>query len=234
MREIVVLQHHDCETLGTIAAALEKTGLTWTDVRSYRKEPVPRDMSGAAGLIVLGGPLSVNAQERYPFLHEEMTLIDAALRAGKPVLGICLGSQLLAAALGSRVTKGRQREIGWLPVYLTPFARNDAPFHEAPDSFVTCVWHGDIFDLPHGAVPLAYSAQTDCQAFRYADGVYGLLFHLEVTADLVACAVQTFAAQLAEAKIDKAQCIRESAEYVPQVRQVAEKVFANWARLCAK
>jgi GMP synthase (glutamine-hydrolysing) len=229
---IWVLQHHPCEVLGTIETALLEADLGYRYVRGFDDEPIPGEMDDADGLVVLGGPLSVNAQGQYPFLRAEIALIRSALAADKPVLGVCLGSQLLASALGARVFHGERTEIGWLPVYLSDAAANDRLFRGAPASFVTCIWHGDVFDLPAGATSLAYSDKTPCQAFRYGEAAYGLLFHLEVTPEIVSCAVDTFAAQIKAAGLDKEQCIREGHRYVPAAQALGRQVFARWAALC--
>ncbi len=101
MAKVWVIQHHPVENLGRIADALAASALVWQYVRSFAGQPVPKDMKGAGGLIVMGGPMGVYEQDRYPFLRDEMRLIEAALKDRRPVLGVCLGSQLLAAALGA-------------------------------------------------------------------------------------------------------------------------------------
>jgi GMP synthase (glutamine-hydrolysing) len=113
---------------------------------------------------------------RYPFLSAEMRLIEDALRRDKAVLGVCLGSQLLAAALGAQVVKGRQKEIGWHPVNLSPDAVSDPVWYQVAPSFMALHWHGDVFNLPAGAISLASSALTEYQAFRYGRSTYGFLF----------------------------------------------------------
>ncbi len=234
MARILVLQHHKCEVLGTIETALEEAGFSYRYVRGFAGEAVPKDVHAADGLVLLGGPLSVHAQDRFPFLRDEIGLIQAALQEQKPVLGICLGSQLLAAALGARVSRGESREIGWLPVYLTPAGSEDQLFGRAPASFVTCIWHGDVFEVPPWAACLAYSDKTACKAFRYGDAAYGLLFHLEVTPGIVACAVNTFAAQLEAARLDKEECISDGNRFVPAVQQIGRTVFKEWTALCER
>jgi GMP synthase (glutamine-hydrolysing) len=123
--EVYVLQHIPCETLGTIADALTSQGITAHYLRSFAGEAVPRDMADAAGLIIMGGPMGVYEQDHYPYLRDELLLIENALRLEKPVLGVCLGSQLLAAALGAEVKKNTAKEIGWYPIALTDTAHQD-------------------------------------------------------------------------------------------------------------
>src|SRR5208282_5015893 len=116
------------ENLGRIADALAASALAWQYLRSFAGQPVPKDMKGAGGLIVMGGPMGVYDQDRYPFLRDEMRLIEAALKDGRPVLGVCLGSRLLAAALGARVGRGSAKEIGWYPVSRLAGASDDRLF----------------------------------------------------------------------------------------------------------
>ena len=118
-KKIIVLQHAAPETLGTIEAVLQTHGFEPAYVRIFAGDRVPTALDDAAGLIVMGGPMSVYEQQQYPHLRAELSLIESALKARRPVLGVCLGSQLLAAALGSPVVAGRQKEIGWYPLQLT-------------------------------------------------------------------------------------------------------------------
>jgi GMP synthase (glutamine-hydrolysing) len=231
MRTVLVLQHARCETLGTIADALEPTGISPQFVRTFEGQPVPLEMGEAAGLIVMGGPMGVYEQARYPFLQDELRLIERALRAQKPVLGVCLGSQLLAAALGSAVTKGKQKEIGWYPVRLADAARTDHLWNGVGDSFVAYHWHGDVFDLPAGGVSLASSSLTPCQAFRYANNAYGFLFHAEVTQKMIEDMVATFSEELREAGGSSEEIARGATAYLPGLRKISQVVFGRWASL---
>src|SRR5215469_15087760 len=135
MAKIWVLQHHPVEDLGGIAEALEEAALAWQYVRVYDRAPVPADMKGAGGLIVMGGPETVYQLDRYPYLRDEIWLIESALRDNKPILGVCLGAQLLAAALGATVKRGESREIGWYPVRLTQAASDDRLMRGLPAEF---------------------------------------------------------------------------------------------------
>ena len=175
--------------------------------------------------------MGVYEKSEYPFLSQEIRLIEAALKAEKPVLGVCLGSQLLAAALGAEVKKGDHKEIGWFPVALTEAASTDRLFSEVERSFTAYHWHGDVFDLPVGAVSLASSAQTQCQAFSYNERAYGLLFHLEATYKIVEDMVRGFAVELDEEKIDGTQIIAQTREHLPQLERVGASVFQRWASL---
>lgn len=121
-----------------------------------------------------------------PAMKPELELMDRALAGGVPILGICLGSQLVAKALGARVYRNAALEIGWEPVYLTEAARHDPVFGDLPAPFTFFHWHGETFDLPRGAEWLAYSRKTPHQAYRYGSRVYGIQFHPEVTPEMIA------------------------------------------------
>jgi GMP synthase (glutamine-hydrolysing) len=166
MPMICSIRHIHCETLGTIADALEQEGVGVEEIRTFEGQPVPRSMEPYDGLIVMGGPMAVYEQDRYDHLRHEIHLIEQALHRAKPILGVCLGSQLLAAALGAAVTKGPHREIGWFPVTLTDAAAQTQLWADARRRFTAMHWHGDIFGLPKGAVSLASSDLTVQQAFR--------------------------------------------------------------------
>src|SRR3989338_6420129 len=125
MRTIRVIQHIECETPGTIADILNEKGISIQTVDAYKGEPLPKEMGSAAGLVIMGGPMGVYEQERFPFLKQELALIGDALKREIPVLGVCLGSQLLASALGVEVVPGAEKEIGWFPVTLTDSAKTD-------------------------------------------------------------------------------------------------------------
>jgi GMP synthase (glutamine-hydrolysing) len=231
---VLVLQHVGCETLGTIADALAAADAAPQYIRAFAGQPVPTEIGGAAGLVVMGGPQSVYEQDRYPFLRDEQRLIADALRRELPVLGVCLGSQLLAATLGAPVTKGQQKEIGWYPVTLSDAAEDDALFNGVEHEFTGFHWHGDVFELPRGAVALAATALTARQAFRYGRNAYGLLFHMEVTGSQIAEMVTLFADELHAAGTDARAILAGTKQYLPTLQATGAKVYGGWAGLLAQ
>jgi GMP synthase (glutamine-hydrolysing) len=233
MSKVWVLQHVHCETLGTIVKALGSRGILAEYIRSFEGRPVPKEMEGASGLIVMGGPMGVYECPSYPFLSDEMRLIERALQEEKPVLGVCLGSQLLAAVLGAAVTKGKKKEIGWHPVLLKEAASADRLWRGAGRSFTAFHWHGDIFELPRGSVSLASSELTEHQAFRYRENAYGLLFHMEVTEAMIREMVKTFSDELAEAGTDGGGIIEGARNHLADLHRIGETVFGRWADLIA-
>jgi GMP synthase-like glutamine amidotransferase len=185
-RPWVVLQHVAHEGPGSVALAVTDSGADLSVVRVDRGEPVPPPGSEGemAGLVVLGGPMGVH--DDLPWLADERALLRHAVGAGLPVLGICLGAQQLAAALGGEVVTGPTPEVGVGEVHLTTEAIRDPVLGPAPTPLPCVHWHGDTFSLPDGAVQLARSDLYENQAFRAGPRAYGLQFHVEVTASLVA------------------------------------------------
>ena len=231
MAKVWVIQHIHCETLGTIADVLKAEGISVECIRTFEGQPVPKEMSEAAGLVVMGGPMGVYEQDRYPFLRQELRLIEQALQEEKPVLGVCLGSQLLATALGAKVTKGEEKEIGWHPVTLTASALADPLWTGVEPSFMAYHWHGDVFELPRDALSLVSSSLTACQAFRYGRKAYGFLFHMEVTERIINDMVKAFTDELQEAGIDGREIILKARDYLPRLHRIGRRVFRRWATL---
>lgn len=231
MQQVFVLQHADAETPGTIAEVLADRDVKIRTVRSFAGEPVPAEHGDAAGLIVMGGPMSVYEQDRYPFLRDELRLIQRTQREGKPMLGVCLGSQLLAAAFGAQVIRAEQKEIGWYPVQLSEKAEADLVWKGIVPSFTAFHWHGDVFELANGAESLASSELTPLQAFRYGSNVYGVLFHLEVTESLIKAMISAFPEELQAAGLSGKEIVRDAELHVHNLRQIGRTVFQRWANL---
>jgi len=181
---VLVYRHVPHEGLGTLAGALRRAGIAVRIVDTPRTTRW-RDPLRFAGLIVMGGPMGVYQKNRFPFLKKELAGLRRAIRGGKPVLGVCLGAQLIAHALGARVYPNRRKEIGWFPLRATPAGRRDPLFRTTSASSTVFQWHGDTFDLPRGARLLATAPRCRHQAFVHGSRVYGLQYHWEVDAALV-------------------------------------------------
>jgi GMP synthase (glutamine-hydrolysing) len=229
MGQILVLQHVACETLGTIERALDAAGHRHRYVRPYAGDAIPANLAGVDGMVVMGGPMGVYDTDQFPWLADEMRLVNSAVAAGKPLLGVCLGSQLLAAALDAKVAPSGRHEIGWHEVTLA--GTDDPLFAGLPDKFQALHWHGDVFDLPRGATLLARSAMTPHQAFRAGKAAYGLLFHLEVTEQAIETMAATFPDDVRKGGQDPARLRDETKRYLPALDQIGAIVFGRWAAL---
>ncbi len=181
---IHIIQHVDFEGPAHIGKWITAHGHSRSETHLYRGDSLPAG-TDFDRLVVMGGPMNIYEHDRYPWLVEEKRFIGRAIGAGKTVIGICLGAQLIADVLGGRVYAGPEKEIGWFPVTLTPEARELGLFGDVPERFTVFHWHGDTFPLPEGAVRLAASAACENQAFLYRDRVLGLQFHLESTPESV-------------------------------------------------
>ena len=174
-----VIEHAEHESAGSVSASLDVAGCQWLGVRRSMGQELP-DVRGLDGLIVLGGPGASADDDSVAHLVEERTLIADAVRADLPVLGICLGAQLLAAALGGAVMAATAPEIGMSTVRLTDAGVTDPVLGPLGSPFPVLQWHHDTFSVPPGGVRLASSDACPTQAFRWADRVYGLQFHVEI------------------------------------------------------
>lgn len=182
---VLVFRHVPHEGLGTLAPALRAAGYPVRVIDIARGRPALPSPRSLSALIVMGGPMGVYEKSKYPFLRREIAYLRRAIRAKKPLLGVCLGAQLIAHALGQRVYPNDKKEIGWYPLHRTDAARRDPLFASFPKTAAVFQWHGDTFDLPKGATLLATSPRCRHQAFRWGDRVYGLQFHVEVDPAMV-------------------------------------------------
>jgi len=177
------LQHVPFEGLGSIEAWLKTGNHRLTDTRLYQNDPLP-EMADFDWLIVMGGPMGVDDEDQYPWLKQEKQFIQQAIGSGKIVLGICLGAQLIAAALGAKVYKDKNPEIGWFNIDRHSEAEGTILSAVLPLQMEVFHWHGDTFDIPVGAQSLAFSVACQNQGFIFDNRVVGLQFHLETTPEI--------------------------------------------------
>ncbi len=185
MKRVMVIQHESYEALGTWGPILKQAGLRARFINFERTPEASPSLDRYDGVILLGGYMGVYEVESYGHLKVELKLIEEALKRELPILGICLGSQILAAVLGSTVRKHTEREMGWYDIELTDEGRVDPVLGHFSEREKVFQSHGDIFEIPRSAVHLARSQICEGQAFRYGKNVYGLQFHLEVNQAIV-------------------------------------------------
>lgn len=227
-RKAVALRHVAFEDLGLLAPILRQAG--WTiEMRDAPTDDLGDPAIASADLlIVLGGPIGVGDIADYPFLGPEIALAERRLRDGRPILGICLGSQIMAKALGSRVYPGGAKEIGWGSLQLSEAGKASclAPLAE-PDAAVLH-WHGDTFDLPHGATHLAASPLYPNQAFAYGRNALALQFHIEADPVRLEDWFVGHTVELAAARISVPDLRATTARVAPHVIPRATRIFARW------
>lgn len=229
--KVLVFQHVKGEGLGLFREFLARWAIPYDTVAFHQGDSIP-PLSDYDAVLVLGGPMNVYEEDRYPFLREEDRVIKQAVGEGKPYLGICLGAQLLAKALGAPVTANPVKEIGFGDVTLTDEAARDAVFGNLSGKFPVFQWHGDTFALPAGAVRLASSPDCPNQAFRYGSNAYAVQFHLEVTAAMVRQWARDGQEELTSAgrPVVGELLPPDLTQRCAQLRRLAEPVFSNFLR----
>ncbi len=235
MKKLLVCQHVAHEILGTLNPLLKRAGFRIRYVNFGRHPDAEPSLQGYHGLVVLGGPMSVNDSIHFAHLTTEMKLIEEALRLELPVLGICLGAQLIAKTLGAAVYPNGKKEIGWYEVTPTKEAERDPLLGEFKVAEKIFQWHGDTFDLPKSAVHLAFSSLCANQAFRYGANVYGFQFHLEVDEPMIDRWLRVAANRKEIASlggiIDPDRIHRDTPNYIHRLHQLSDRVFSEFVTL---
>ena len=234
---IFVFQHTDEEHLALLGNILMRRRIPVRYFPLHRgcALPSPDELwREGRGLVVLGGPMGVYETDRHPWMGPEMRLIGEALRRDFPVYGLCLGSQLMAGALGARVYPGEgKKEIGCFPVRVTAEGERDSLLAGEGSGFPVFQWHGDTFDLPEGAVLLASSERYRHQAFRFGRRGYAFQFHLEVEMEDVRRWLRVFAGDLASPRsdADAAGVLARAPGFMEEMNARAERLFGRWLSL---
>jgi GMP synthase-like glutamine amidotransferase len=225
---ILVLQHEPCEPLGIFEDVLRERGLPYRYCRLFEEEP-PEDLGDCDGLIIMGGPMNVYEEDEYPFLVREERLIKDAIKRDIPILGICLGAQLIAKAAGARVYKGEKKQIGWYPLRMTGSAGEDPLFSGFPEELPVFQWHGDTFDLPEGTTLLARDDLYH-QAFRYGKA-YGLQFHLEITEKMIKDWISEYEKEVKDERIDVGRIEMDTRRYIDDLNRRGRRLLEGFLRL---
>jgi GMP synthase (glutamine-hydrolysing) len=229
-RSAIALRHVAFEDLGLLGPVLAREG--W-DV-GYREASMvdlgDASLREAELLVVLGGPVGVYETDSYPFLRRELALIEHRLSRNLPVLGICLGAQLMATALGGRVYPGPVKEIGWGRVELTADGAASCLSPLREEDAVVLHWHGDTFDLPDGAQRLASNQHYQNQAFAHGRKALALQFHLEADPHALEQWYVGHTAELGQAKVSVPGLRAQTTKFAPGRAALADRVFSRWLR----
>jgi GMP synthase (glutamine-hydrolysing) len=227
LKTAVAIRHIGLEDLGAFEAPLVRAGYKVHYYDAGQDELWALDPVRTPLLIVLGGPMGVYEEDRFPFLTEELRLLEDRIAAGKPTLGICLGAQLIARACGARAYKGHAKEIGFAPVELTEAGRASC-LAAIPDGQHVLHWHGDTFDLPAGAERLGSTRAYPNQAFAIGPNLLALQFHLEAGVRGFDRWLTGHAGELAAAGISPERLSRDAAAHGPALAEVADAVLTRW------
>jgi GMP synthase (glutamine-hydrolysing) len=238
MPRLLVFQHVAVEPLGTLDELIRARGHRIRFHNFERDPDAQPEVDRYRGLIVLGGPMNVEDQHRRPHLKTELLAIERALTQGKPVLGICLGAQLLAHVLGAPVSRHAQAEIGWYDLHVSAAGRSDTVLSAAGERLPVFQWHAYSYDLPRDATHLASSATCEQQAFRFGTNAYGFQFHLEADAAVIERWLQlpSFRTELAAAglRTDEQAIRTQTATLAAATRATADAVFNNFLDLIGR
>ena len=226
MKSLLAVRHVHFENLGALEPLFVAAGYTV----EYLEAPTANwaQQQPADLLVLLGGPISVNDVRDYPFLGPELAHVQAQLAAARPVLGLCLGAQLMARALGSAVRSMGHKEIGWSPVEATEAGRRHALRHLLSPSLALLHFHGETFELPPGAELLASTALCRHQAFALGKSALGLQFHPEVTAEQLESWWVGHTGELAAEKLDITALRAQSYEHAPRLLQPLRAFVGEW------
>jgi GMP synthase-like glutamine amidotransferase len=231
---VLVIKHIDIEGPGTLGDFMEKNAVPYQVVNAFLEDSYVEEPDDFSAIISLGGPMGVyDDEEVYPFLGWENAFLKRAVRENVPVLGICLGAQLIAKATGAKVTKAPAKEIGWLDVSLTEDGQADPLFKGLPEKLLVFQWHGDTFEIPKGGKHLAKSGVCPNQAFRVGTNAYGLQFHLEVTPPMINQWIDAYKEELDSLKgaVDPKKIAKQSEENSTAYNERAERFYRNFFRI---
>ena len=229
MSQVAAFRHVAFEDLGILEPLLHERGhaVRYVDIPTADVEaidPVAPDL-----LVILGGPIGVYETASYPFIVPEIALIESRIASGKPTLGICLGAQLMARALGARVYPGPAKELGWSPLTLTEAGRNSPLRHIDGEATPVLHWHGDTFDVPADSKLLASTHLCRHQAFAYGPAALALQFHTEVTARGLEAWFVGHAAEIAATPGVNVRALRdETHRWAPVLERQARALFGEW------
>ena len=231
---LLVLQHADPEHPGLIADAVRNIGGTLETVRGDLGQTAPSSLDGYAGLIIMGGPQSVYEEEKFPYLRAEKQLARQAIDNNIPLIGVCLGSQIIADVLGSDVHPSGGVEIGWKDITRSPDIANNPVLSALPETFTPLHWHGDVYDLPNGATPIGASEMTPVQGFTYSETAFAPLFHLEMTEQQITEMATLFPDDVRKGGLDPETLLSQTPAHAAAIKPIATEIFTRWAKLLTR
>ena len=231
---ILLIKHIGIEGPGIIAEFFGNTAWQVETVELEKGDKFPEVYSAIEAVIVLGGPMNVYEEDKFPFLKAEDAFIKKAIKQEIPILGICLGAQLLAKACGARISRAEHNEIGWYKVSLTEQGRQDALFRNINNELDILQWHNDTFQLPERAELLVTSEVCKNQAFRVGKNAYGLQFHIEVTPNMVESWIKEYLDNSDPAKIvDSKNLLIDTYKKEQQFIRRANIILFNFSQIIA-
>lgn len=231
MKRVLFIQHGFEDGPGLFAKTMAECDVELSIVHPWKGETIPRDLEGFTGLALGGGSMSAYDADTLFHLNDEMALVRMARALRKPVLGMCLGAQLMASALGGIVFPNTRKEIGFFEIHFTPEAQDDPLWKGLTSPLLPAHWHGDTFRLPVGAKRLASSAITPNQLFVMDEILYGFQFHLEFDLPVVQQMIASDADYLKSHGVDPGLMLRNATLHLPAVEPVARTVFQRWTTL---
>ena len=230
--KVLVVKNIGIEGPGSLGSFLREAGCEIEQVDLQAGDQMPRDAQNYGLAVILGGPMNCYEEEKYPFLRDELSFIDKCVKENVKVLGLCLGAQLIARALGASVEKNSKKEIGWYDLQLTDHGKNSPLFSGLPDSFKAFHWHGDRFDIPAGGVRLAQSALCENQAFIYENRALAFQFHLEIDGRDIGNWCVEYREELQRENGENAleQMLEATKKEMPALTSIAGKFYENFYR----
>lgn len=235
MKKLIAIRHVSFEDLGSFERILIAQGYSITYVEAGKDDILSLVGFDPDLLIILGGPISANQEDLYPFLKEEYRLIEKRIRQGLPLIGICLGAQMIARVLGSRIYSAEEKEIGWMPIALTEEGRRSSMRFLDEEGVKVFHWHGETFDLPKDCERLASTALCKNQAFSKGPQLLGLQFHPEV---IPAHLEQWYIGHACELSSDRESRIpilrKDASQWGDLLLKQGEKFLLDWLRGCEK
>lgn len=228
-KTILSIQNTEIETLGNLKKLFESDGFE-IETKHVKKDSIPQEVDNYAAIVILGGYMSV--YQNLPFLEEQQKLIRNANHHQVPLLGICLGSQLIAQALGGRVYKGQRKEIGWFEVKVNNEGRNDIFKGITNERIKVFQWHGDTYELPKSAILLA-SSNLYPQAFKVGTSI-GILFHLEVTHEIIRNWTSNYGLEMTEVGVSPDSILNNKKDEFENLADNCKVVYSNFFKMISK